>query len=104
MLHLLILRYLGTLQETEPHVSGHVRFLERHHAEGVFLASGQTIPAELGGAILARGVSRRRIEDIASEDPFVVAGVAAYEIATITPGRAHPALIELLTQDAPHGR
>jgi uncharacterized protein YciI len=53
MLHLLILRYVGAQEETEPHVAGHVRFLQRYHAEGVFLASGQTIPDELGGAILA---------------------------------------------------
>ncbi len=96
MVHLLILRYRASDQEVEPHVPGHVRFLERYHADGVFLASGQTVPVEQGGAIIACGVDRSRIEEIAAEDPFVKAGVASYQITTIEVGRAHPVFADLV--------
>src|SRR3954447_7521818 len=97
MLHLLILRYLAAPSKVEAHVSDHVRFLERYHGDGTFLVSGPTVPVEEGGAIIARGVGRARIEEIAAEDPFVRAEVAAYRIVTIAPGRVHPIVSDLLT-------
>jgi uncharacterized protein YciI len=97
MLHLLILRYVAAKSEVEPYVAGHVRFLERYHGQGVFLVSGPTVPVGQGGAIIARGVDRVRIEEIAGEDPFVLAGVAAYQVVTIAPARTHPMVSDLLT-------
>ncbi|MBA9002174.1 YciI family protein [Thermomonospora cellulosilytica] len=100
MLHLLCLRYTGPEQEAEPFVAAHVEFLERHHRAGTFLVSGQTVPAAEGGVIVACGIDRAAAERIAAEDPFVVAGVAAYTITTIDPGRVHPALAAVLGVDA----
>ncbi|WP_169729477.1 YciI family protein [Thermoactinospora rubra] len=99
MLHLLILRYRTDEAEAEPYMGDHVRFLERHHREGVFLVSGQTVPTSEGGAILAAGIDRPTAERIAAEDPFVKAGVAEYAITTITAGRVHPSLAVLLGVD-----
>jgi uncharacterized protein YciI len=96
MLHLLVLRYRVAEREAEPHVAEHVRYLERHHRAGTFLVSGQTVPSEHGGAILARGVDRATVERLIAEDPFVRAGVAEYTVTSIDPGRVHPALAELL--------
>ncbi|GAA2114834.1 YciI family protein [Actinomadura alba] len=98
MLHLLTLRYLAATTEVEPHVAGHVHFLERYHRQGIFLISGPTVPAEEGGVIVARGVDRAHMEDIAAEDPFVRAGVAAYQVVTIAPGRMHPMVSDLLAE------
>jgi len=100
VLHLLLLSYRGSEQDAEPHVAAHVRFLERHHREGTFLVSGQTVPTAQGGAIVAHGIDRASAERIAAEDPFVLAGVAEYAIVTIDPGRAHPVLAGLLAGDA----
>ncbi|UQS23262.1 YciI family protein [Amycolatopsis thermalba] len=97
MLHLLILRYLRGEADVAPHIAGHVEYLERHHAAGTFIASGQTVPAGEGGAILARGVDRAAALAITAEDPFVRAGVAEYSITTIDVGRAHPALAGLVS-------
>lgn len=96
MLHLLVLRYHGAEEEAAPYIADHVAFLERHHAAGTFLVSGQTVPSAEGGAILACGIDRATAERITAEDPFVRAGVAAYTITTIEPGRTHPALARLL--------
>ncbi|MEW2360258.1 YciI family protein [Spirillospora sp. NPDC029432] len=91
-MHLLLVEYTGTEQAAEPYFRDHAAYLERHHRAGTFLVSGQTVPTDVGGAIIAHGVDRAEIERITSEDPFVQAGVAAYRIVTITPGRRHPAL------------
>lgn len=96
MLHLLLLHYTVPEREAEPFVAAHVAFLERHHRDGTFLVSGQTVPSAQGGAIVAAGIDRPAVERITAEDPFVVAGVATYTVTTIAPGRVHPALAGLL--------
>ncbi|MFE9455161.1 YciI family protein [Streptomyces sp. NPDC006739] len=99
MLHLLQLHYTAAEDEVTPHITGHVAYLERHHAAGTFLISGQTVPTSDGGAIIAHGVDRDTIEQITAQDPFVTNGVAKYTITTITPGRIHPALADVLTDE-----
>ncbi|MFI8905431.1 YciI family protein [Streptomyces albidoflavus] len=99
MLHLLRLHLTAPEEAVAPHVPGHVAYLERHHARGTFLLSGQTVPTEDGGAILAHGTDRAGIERIAAEDPFVAHGVAEYVITTLAPGRVHPALAPLQAED-----
>ncbi len=96
MTHLLILRYTVPPTEAEPYLADHAEYLERHHAEGTFVLSGQTVPEDIGRAILATGLDRAAIEKAAAADPFVTAGVARYEIITITPGRVHPELGQVL--------
>lgn len=90
-------RYTGTEADAAPFVAAHVEYLRRHHADGTFLVSGQTVPSSDGGAIVAHGVDRETIEAIAARDPFVVAGVAQYSITTMIAGRVHPGLADLLT-------
>lgn len=53
------------------------------------------VPANLGGVTLAIG-TREEIQRAAAEDPFVVAGVADYEILTVDPARVHEDLEELM--------
>ncbi|MCK2212570.1 YciI family protein [Actinomadura sp. ATCC 31491] len=96
MVHVLLVRYTVPVAEVAPHVPGHVAYLERRHADGTFLLSGQTVPDDLGGVILAVG-DREHVEKAAAEDPFAVAGVAAYEIVTVEAGRAGAALRALLS-------
>jgi uncharacterized protein YciI len=99
MLHLLSLHYTAPEQEAEPFVRDHISYLERHHQDGTFLVSGQTVPTSIGGVIIARGFDRAAIEQIAAQDPFVLNDVAEYTITTITPGRVHPDLSPLLRTD-----
>ncbi len=83
------------MDRVAPVVPGHVDYLDRWHSYGVFLASGQTEPEEIGGVILAAG-PRELVEKVAAEDPFVLADVAAYEIISVNVARAHPELGALL--------
>jgi uncharacterized protein YciI len=100
MVHLLILRYTAPVDEVAPHVSAHEAHLDRWHGEGTFLVSGQSVPDDLGGAIVAIG-ERSAVEAIAAADPFVKAGVARYEIVSIEAGRVHPDLVGLVAPSSP---
>jgi uncharacterized protein YciI len=95
-MHVLVLFYLVPAEQVEPYVAAHAEYLERHHADGTFVLSGQTVQPSAGGVILATGLDRSGIEEVAAADPFVAAGVGAYDILSVTPGRAHPDLMGLL--------
>ncbi|MFD9079483.1 YciI family protein [Streptomyces erythrochromogenes] len=73
------LTYTAPLEAVEDEMDAHIAWLDGYYAAGVFLASGRKVPRD-GGVILAGGVSRAEIEKIATQDPFVVAGVCAYRI------------------------
>jgi uncharacterized protein YciI len=96
VIHLLSLRHTASEEAAGPYAAAHVAFLERHHADGALLVSGQTVPPSDGGAIVATGVDRATAERLTEQDPFVVAGMAAHTITTIDPGRVHPALAGVL--------
>ncbi len=73
------LTYTAPVEAVEDHMDAHIAWLDGHYAAGVFLASGRKVPRD-GGVVLAGGVSRAEIEEIAAQDPFTVAGVCAYRI------------------------
>ena len=95
-IHLLVVRFLVPEARTEPFIAAHVSYLDQHHADGVFLASGPTVPSAHGGAIVAAGVDRAAIERISAADPFVAAGVARHDITTIAVQRHHRGLDAVL--------
>ena len=71
-----------------------LEFMEAHKAwikqgfdDGVFLMVGSLQP-NMGGAVLAHGVSRGAIESRVNDDPFVAEGIVSAEIMEISPARA----------------
>ena len=52
------LRYVVPVEQVEPHMEGHMAWLEDHYASGMFMASGRKVP-RTGGIILARPVLTR---------------------------------------------
>jgi len=73
------LTYKVELAEIDAQMAAHVAFLKKYYASGNFLVSGRKIPRD-GGIILAVGKSRKEIETIAGEDPFVIHGLADVRI------------------------
>src|SRR5687767_11403545 len=67
--------YKVPLARIDAHMAAHMKFLKKYYASGNFLVSGRKIPRD-GGIILAVGDSRRRIEEIVAEDPFLMHGLA----------------------------
>ena len=73
------LLYKVDLSAIDAHMTAHVDFLRKYYAAGNFLVSGRKIPRD-GGIIVAVGKSRRHIEAIVAEDPFVTHGLADFRI------------------------
>ena len=71
--------YKADLAEIDAHMRAHVAFLDKYYAAGNFLVSGRKIPRD-GGIIVAVGRSRREMEAIMAEDPFVGHGLADVRI------------------------
>jgi uncharacterized protein YciI len=79
------------LSEVDRLIPPHVEYLKKHYAAGEFLFSGRREP-RTGGVIVARAGSRAEVEAIIKEDPFLVEGVAEYEIVEFLPSMAAPDL------------
>jgi len=68
-------------------MEGHKAWLQQGFDDGVFLLAGSLQP-NLGGAVVAHGVSRAELEARVNEDPFVAEGVVSAGITELTPSRA----------------
>jgi uncharacterized protein YciI len=73
------LTYVADLAKIDALMPKHMVFLRKHYASGHFVVSGRKIPRD-GGIIVAVGESREQIERIASQDPFVVQGLAEVRV------------------------
>ena len=92
-----ILRYLVSPETMDLHRPAHWEWLDRYYAKGVLIASGPQIP-KTGGCILARGVTRRELEDILREDPFSLHHLAEYQIFEVDVTKAAPDFVGLLNK------
>ena len=75
---ILSLTYLTEPAQADAHMEAHMAWVKEGYDEGWFIASGRKIP-RTGGVILARG-DRAEIEDFCDNDPFVVHGIAEYQV------------------------
>lgn len=84
-----MLRYTAPLDRIDALLDEHTRFLDAQYAAGRFIVSGRREP-RTGGVILARAESEAELAAVLAEDPFAMAGVAAYEIVQFTPTKFDP--------------
>jgi uncharacterized protein YciI len=78
---ILSLTYKVPLEKADQHMQAHMAWVKEGYDAGRFLASGRKVP-RTGGVILARG-ERADMEHFCAADPFVVHGVADYEISEV---------------------
>jgi uncharacterized protein YciI len=85
------LRFADGRAKAPQFMDAHKAWIKKGLDDGVFLMVGSLQP-NLGGAILAHGVSRDQLETRINEDPFVAKGIVAAEIMEISPARTDPRL------------
>jgi len=90
-----LLTYIKPLEAVDALVPAHRAFLQRMYRGGTFLLSGRKEPRE-GGVILANAASARELEQLLTQDPFHVHGVASYQVIQFVPTMAAPGLQSLL--------
>ena len=56
-LFVVVLRYIVTPEEVEPHREGHITFLQKYYNSGHFITSGKQVPG-YGGIILTKSKDR----------------------------------------------
>ncbi len=78
------LNYICELSEIEKHLEAHIAYLDRYYEDGTFLASGRKVP-RTGGVILAQAASRELLDEVLSEDPFKINGLANYDVIEFIP-------------------
>lgn len=78
-------------------VQRHGRFLDEHYRSGILVCSGPREP-RTGGLIIVRGTDRPAAEALIDADPFVLDGLASYEIVQFLACKA--AYAELLEENA----
>ncbi|CAM3358137.1 YciI family protein [Thalassospira profundimaris] len=83
----IFLKFAENRPKAPEFVDAHKAWIKQGFDDGVFLMVGSLQP-NMGGAVLAHGVSRDEIETRVNEDPFVVEGIVSAEILEISPARA----------------
>ena len=73
--------YVASIEEVEKHFEGHIAWLQTQYEAGVFSASGRKVPRN-GGVILAKGAPDA-VRSICEQDPFIIAGVAEFELTEV---------------------
>jgi uncharacterized protein YciI len=87
---ILSLTYKVPLDQADAQMEPHMAWVKRGYAEGYFLASGRKQP-RTGGVILAKG-ERAVLERLCAEDPFVIHGIADYDITEVILSTTAPGL------------
>ncbi|MBY3176022.1 GTP cyclohydrolase [Rhizobium leguminosarum] len=80
-MYILSLTYVKPNDEADRHMERHTAWVKEGYAKGWFLASGRKVPRN-GGVILAIG-DRTAIEAYVAADPFIIHGVAEYDITEL---------------------
>ena len=83
----IFLKFAENRPKAPEFMDAHKAWIKQGFDDGVFLMVGSLQP-NMGGAVLAHGVSRDEIGTRVNEDPFVVEGIVSAEILEISPARA----------------
>ncbi|HSK40052.1 MAG TPA: YciI family protein [Arenibaculum sp.] len=90
-----LLKFSDNKDKAADLMKGHNDWIKKGLDDGKFLLIGRLKP-NLGGAILAHGLSLAQLQARVDADPFVAENVVKAEILEISPGRADPRLEFLL--------
>jgi uncharacterized protein YciI len=94
-MYVVLLKFAENKSQAGDFMQDHNAWIKRGLDDGVFLLVGSLQP-NLGGAILAHGLSLPDLQDRVDADPFVAHGIVKAEILEIKPGKADPRLAFLL--------
>lgn len=81
---IVLLRFTGNGILAAELMEAHMACIKQGFDDGVFLVGGAIQP-NLGGGLIAHGISRVELEKRVSSDPFVAERVVEAEILEITP-------------------
>lgn len=91
-MHIASSTYTAPLEEVDRHRAAHLEWIAGHIEAGRVLAAGRRTPPT-GGVILLADMEPAKAAALFDDDPYVLAGVATYDIvASFTPLARGPGL------------
>jgi uncharacterized protein YciI len=90
-MYVVLLNYVVSIEEIDLVLPDHAEWLTKQYEHGNFLASGRRVP-RIGSVILARAMSRGKLDAILASDPFAVQHLAKYEVIEFIATRTAPEL------------
>ena len=90
------LNYVAPLEKIDGRMKEHMVFLNACYREGLFIVSGRKIP-RTGGIIVAQGSSKKAMETLMRNDPFVAHGLAEFDVIEFQASQLHPDFKEVFT-------
>lgn len=84
---IITLTYEAPLEKVDAVLADHVAWLEKHYADGTFIASGRRVP-RVGGVILAQAKNEEALRAVLAEDPFAKNKLARYDIVQFVASKA----------------
>jgi uncharacterized protein YciI len=94
-MYVVLLKFAENKSQAGDFMQAHNAWIKRGLDDGAFLLVGSLQP-NLGGAILAHGLSLPELQVRVDADPFVAHGIVKAEILEIKPGKADPRMAFLL--------
>lgn len=95
-----LLNYTGPDTEIDARLVDHYEWVSRHYDAGDFIATGHRQP-RTGGVIIARAMSRDRLEAILATDPFEWHKLARHEVIEFEALRTVPELAKYADRLSP---
>lgn len=89
------LTYDARLEDIDAVLDAHIAWLDKHYADGTFIASGRRVP-RTGGVILAQAQSEEALKAVLAQDPFATNKLARYDIVQFVASKARPGLEGLI--------
>lgn len=89
------LKFSENKSQAKQYMQSHLDWLQAGYDKGVFVLSGSIQP-NLGGGIIANGVSLEELEGMVAEDPFVEHKIVTSEIIELSASKCDDRLSFLL--------
>lgn len=90
-MYVVVLNYTAPEKDIDEALPDHFDWMTEHYGSGDFLVAGNRRP-RTGAVIVARGMSRGRLDAILATDPFVARKLARYEVIEFQALRTVPEL------------
>lgn len=90
------LRFSDAKSKAPEFMAAHTEWIKQGFESGSFLVVGSIQP-NLGGSIIAHGLSREALEAVVKQDPFVAENIVTAEILEISPKKVDQRLDFLLS-------
>lgn len=89
------LTYDAPVEEIDKALEAHIAWLDKHYADGTFVASGRRVP-RTGGVILAQAVNEDALKAVLAGDPFAKGKLARYDVSQFVASKARSGLEALI--------